>query len=49
MAMPANVEFVVLLDGFEWRVFDDEKDAQDAVRLYDGEHDIWYEKRDVET
>jgi hypothetical protein len=20
-----------------------------AVRLYDGEHDIWYEKRDVET
>ena len=46
--MQTNFEFAVFVDGFEFRVFHDEKDAQYAVRLYDGEHDIWYEKREVE-
>jgi hypothetical protein len=35
-----NFEFVVFFDGVEWRVCDNEKDAQDVVRLYDGGHDI---------
>ena len=36
------------MNGVELRVFQEERDAQDMVRLYDGENEVWYEKSQKE-
>jgi len=41
-------EYVVYMDGLEVRRFADEEDAKACVRLYDGDHAIWYEEEEVD-
>lgn len=41
-------EYIIYLDGHEWRRVDDEETAVSICVNYDGDHEIWYEEENIE-